>query len=272
MSGILFVPLAIFAGPWVISERYEALGVPYFKWVMLLGIFFPMIGALSGFFVGQGKTRMVLAIAFLSNALNITLDYLFVFGFEGFIPSMGTKGAAIATGASQALAVLAYLILFLKPLHRREHGTGDTAFKPSLFVRYLKVGVPAAIGHALEILPWALLVGLVARQGDIHMTVFVVCQSVFILFAFVNEGLQKGVTAIVSNYVGKKALEVIPFVMRSGVKLCLLMSAIFFIPFWFYPEPIVSTFLSEGLGNYDFAELEDLFSDITDGGLVCAFF
>ena len=91
------------------------------------------------------------------------------------------------------------------------------------------------------------------------MTVFVVCQSVFVLFAFVNEGLQKGVTAIVSNYVGKRELEMIPLVVRSGAKLCLLMSAIFFVPFWFYPDLIVSTFLSEGLGNYDFAELEDLF-------------
>lgn len=136
MSGVLFVLLAFFAGPWVIAERYEALGVPYFKWVMLMGMFFPMIGALSGFFVAQGKTRMVLTIAVVSNALNVALDYLFIFGVERVIPSMGIKGAAIATGTSQAIAVLAYLILFLKPLHRREHGTGDVAFKPSLFARW----------------------------------------------------------------------------------------------------------------------------------------
>lgn len=259
MSGIVFIPFAFVAGPWVIPSHYESLGVPYFKWTMLLGMFFPMIGALSGFFVAQGKTKMVLLIAVVSNVLNIVLDYLLVFGVEGFVPFMGTKGAAVATGISQLLAVSAYLILFLKPLHRREHGTGDAHFRPSLFMRCLKVGVPAAIGHGLEILPWTLLLGLVASQGNIHMTVFVVCQSVFVLFVFVSEGLQKGVTAIVSNYVGKKELGMIPGVLRSGVKLCLLMAGIIFIPFWFYPDVIVHTFLSEELGAYGFAELEGIF-------------
>lgn len=259
MSGVVFIPLAFFAGPWVIPAHYEMDGVPYFKWTMMMGMFFPMIGALSGFFVAQGKTRMVLTIAVVSNLLNIGLDYLFVFGLEGVVPSMGTKGAALATGLSQMFAVASFLMLFLKPVHRREHGTGCAHFRPSLFIRCLKVGGPPAIGHALEIFSWTLLIGLVAKQGDIHMTVFVVCQSVFILFAFVNEGLQKGVTAIVSNYVGKKELGMIPIILRSGVKLCFIMIGLLVIPFWFYPDVIVNAFLAQELGNYSFSELEDLF-------------
>src|SRR5215467_289720 len=48
---IFFVPMSLFAGPYLIPQaEYIADGVPFFKWIMIFGPFFPLHAALASFF------------------------------------------------------------------------------------------------------------------------------------------------------------------------------------------------------------------------------
>ena len=71
------------------------------------------------------------------------LDPLFIFGF-GFIPRMGSQGAALATTLSQVVVS----ILFIRHLRRKNGVLGQFAFwiklRKSYTLNILKLGVPVA--------------------------------------------------------------------------------------------------------------------------------
>lgn len=148
------------------AKRYQKLGEPVWLmiWLALFSVvFFFLLGtvvndslfkagffnanevayaAISAFFIGQGKTRIIQWMALLGNAVNIALDPLFIFGVKGWIPEMGLKGAAIATGLGILIQIVILGALFLRSENRTHFGTAQWRFRPSAFWRCLKVGLP----------------------------------------------------------------------------------------------------------------------------------
>lgn len=242
-SIIIFWPIALFCGDLFFNKPTTALGIPYFKWLMLFGPAVPMLGALEAFNVGRGKTIAVTIIAILANATNILLDYLLVFGIDGLIPSMGLSGAAIATGIAQSLQVITLLILFLAPKHRKKFGTANFRFKKKAFIQCLKVGSPMAISHAVGIAAWAFFNDLVAETGLAYMTTLVICQNYFFLFCFITEGLGKAVTTITANLIGAKKPDLIPKMIFSALRLHGIFVVILAIPLIIYSKPFIGMFL-----------------------------
>ncbi|MEZ4874474.1 MAG: MATE family efflux transporter [Flavobacteriaceae bacterium] len=71
--------------------------------------------AVFGIFRGLQNTFWPMIIALAGTLVNIVLDFLLVYGLEGFITPMGIKGAAWASLVAQAvMALLALLLLRLK--------------------------------------------------------------------------------------------------------------------------------------------------------------
>ena len=117
---------------WIISDPITlGLTNDYFYTALLSGGFaiLPLLVA-SGIIRGTGNTRVPMIIALIANTYNIIGDYLLIFGHYGF-PELGVRGAALATGSAQLIALtlsLGYLFLHkgilpfsvksLYPLHK----------------------------------------------------------------------------------------------------------------------------------------------------------
>jgi multidrug resistance protein, MATE family len=91
-----------------------ALAEEYFYYALVSGGFalLPLVVA-SGIIRGVGNTRVPMIIALIANTYNVIGDYLLIFGNYGF-PALGVKGAALATGSAQLIALilsLGYLLL-----------------------------------------------------------------------------------------------------------------------------------------------------------------
>ncbi len=91
-----------------------ALAEEYFYYILVSGgvAYLPLVVA-SGFIRGVGNTRVPMIIALIANVYNVIGDYLLIFGNFGF-PALGVKGAALATGSAQLIALilsLGYLFL-----------------------------------------------------------------------------------------------------------------------------------------------------------------
>ena len=121
-------------------------------------------GAISGYFTGQGKTRVVMIVQLTGFALNAILDYLLIFGRFGF-PRWGMGGAAIATVSAQAVVTLILFFLFLSS---KPHGSPwkNRAFEGEMFSRLLKFGIPNGLRFAFEMLAWTVFVCFVGRIGS----------------------------------------------------------------------------------------------------------
>ena len=109
---IVCLPIAQYAGPYLIAKDYEELAIPFFKLIVSFAWLMPLYVALCSFYIGRGKVIMVTVVSIVANIVNLILDIILVFGIEGYISAMGPKGAAIATITAQCIQVLVLLIAF----------------------------------------------------------------------------------------------------------------------------------------------------------------
>ncbi len=254
-ASLLFFPLAFFTGEFFVADPYDDLGVPYFKWLMIFGTPLALQAALGSFFVGIGKPKIVTVITVIANVINLVLDVIFVFGIEGWFPSLGTMGAAIATGIALCFQAGVLFYIFLSEPYKSKYGTWDLSFLPKLFNKEIKIGLPSAVTHLIEIAAWATQLHIMARAGDLYITVIAIAQTAFILFFFVNEGLSKGMGAIASNYMGAKRYEFVPKSLASMVRILVYFIGALSLVFVFYPEPLINGFIE---GDYSAEFLEEL--------------
>lgn len=258
MTTAIFWPIGYFFGDILLTKEATSMGIPYFKWIMLFGPAVPMIGALSAFNVGRGKTIAVTVIAALGNALNILLDYLFVFGVDGLIPSMGISGAAIATGIAQVSQVIVLFILFLKPKNRAKYGTADFRFKKKEFLNCIKIGGPNAVSFAMGIASWAFFSDLIATTGLVYMTALTICQNYFFLFCFISEGIGKAVTTITANLIGAKNITMITKLIRSAIGLHCIFIVLLAIPFVIYSSPLIDLYVANNPSTQGLTGLREM--------------
>lgn len=243
-SAVIFIPLGLWGGPYMLSSQFDPEGISYFCYLMTPGFIFAFAPTLASFYIGQGKTKIVVYASIAGNTLNIILDYIFVFGIEGIIPSMGAKGAAIASiiGALANATILA--IPFCASKNRLTKGTRYWRIQPKLFMDCINIGLPNAIGHVIEMLGWVIIFNMAIGVSVMHVTVLSIFQATMFMVIFFSEGLQKGVIAICSNFIGAKDKTAISRTLQSSIKLSILIALIYAAPLMLFPEAITSLFIS----------------------------
>jgi len=252
-SGIIMIPIGLFGGPWFLPMELLAEGEPYFCWMMIFGPTFPLVAALSAFFIGRKKVRIVTALIVLGNILHLIIALILVFGIPSLIEPMGTQGAAIATGISETCIALGLFFIFLNARNRTNFHSHHWKFDYKVFLKCIHVALPNAFGHMIATSAWATLMCLLAKKSLEHITVITIGLSIWMLFSFVTDALQKGVSALAANSIGAKEYYKIKKILKTGILLQCLLSLLLAIPLVIFPELLVNFFIP----------LEGEMSDIT---------
>lgn len=208
------------------------------------GVFWIISSALMGFYVGLGRSSVVMLATFMANLLNVGLDYLLIFGVGPF-PELGVTGAAIATGIAAIFQTCFFAVGFLSKSSHRTYKTRNYAFEFALFYECIRIGVPAGLGRFMEVIAHTIFFRLVSYSGELQLTIVALVQSVYILISFSSEGLCKAVTAICSNLIGAKKLKLIGKVIRSGMLQHTLVSSAFACFLYFGVDDVVSMFIPD---------------------------
>jgi len=226
-SFFFFIPMAIWGSQAFFEmDRYADLEISYFRWLMIFSPGYALMTAFAGFFIGRGKTKVMIWLAVIANLINIVLDWILIFGIPGVVPEMGIQGAAIATcvGYLFESAVLGYL--FLSKENRENFGTANWRINWKEMKKCCRVGFPQGIFCALEVFGWAVFYWMMTDLGEKHITISSICQSFTILLSFFCDGLSRGAAAVVGNLIGSGRHELVKKVLRSGVFLLILFSLI----------------------------------------------
>jgi len=231
-SAFIYLPF----GFWGIESIFGAgrdFEAVYLRWMMLTAPVAIAYQPLAAFFIGRGKTDVIVWVALATNVINIVLDYILIFGVEGWIAPMGIEGAAIATSFGACFQTLIFFGLFLRKKYREKYATLNCKFNFSLFKECVVIGFPAGVSITLELLGWSFFYEMMRELSDNHILLAGIFQSILLLFFFFPEGLNKAVTAIVSNYIGEKREDLIPKVIRSALTLSTLafIGALLLSPF-----------------------------------------
>ncbi len=219
-SVAFFWPLAYWGPELFFGAGFDAeMEREYFCTMTFFGPFYPLYATLCGYFVGQGKTRMVTCVVIVANVVNVLLDWFLIFGVEGILEPMGVQGAAIATSAATFFQAFVLGSVFLSQKHRQQFGTGLWRLKWDRLLECVKVGLPSSVFSSLEVFAFAVFYFLMKEMGPTYITIAGICQALFILFYFFAEGLNKATATIVGNLIGARQSDLVSKVIRSGLKL-----------------------------------------------------
>lgn len=224
-SVLFFLPMAIWGSPAIFSgDLYADLEIPYFRWLMIFGPSYALLMAFSGFFIGRGKTKVMIWLAIVANLINVVFDWALIFGIPGLVPEMGIQGAAIATCLGYLFESVALGYLFLRKENRLNFGASYWRFNWKEMKKCCKVGFPQGIFCALEVFGWAVFYWMMTDLGEKHITVSSICQSFTILLSFFCDGLSRGSAAVAGNFIGSKQYHLVHKVLKSGFALLILFS------------------------------------------------
>lgn len=249
---VLSVPLilaSIPAGLWVLgwadhSPELLALEKSYFVILMLGGPALPLGAALSSFFSGRGKTKVVMWGNVIGNAANIALDYTLIFGKLGF-PEMGIVGAGIASAMTCYLPAFYWGYLFLSKKYqpvfrtRREH-----RWDRNLFMMIIRYGVPSGVQFFLDVASFTLFVLLVGRLGAVDLAVTNIVLSIEMLAFLPMVGMSIATSTLVGEYIGRQDPDLAEKCVYSALKLVLAYSITFALLYLVVPEAFLRLFAS----------------------------
>jgi MATE family, multidrug efflux pump len=206
-----FAPLVIVAAPLAPAlfglakhgpEAY-ALEVQYFQ-IMCWGapgLLISLAGA--SFYGGRGETWVMMWVDAGAAALNLVLDYLWIFGYAGF-PAWGLAGAAWATVISLSLKSVVYLLLPMQRKHRDQYGTlRGLRIDWELLRRMMYYGGPAGLQMLLDVTGFTVFILLVGRLGALERDATTMAFSISSVAFMPIWGLSNAVSILVGQHLGE---------------------------------------------------------------------
>jgi MATE family multidrug resistance protein len=159
--------------------------------------------AFASFFTGRGETRVVMLVDCSAVALNLLLDYAWIFGHWGF-PPMGIEGAAWATVVAQWSRVLLYWWLMMRPVYREKYQmVAGRRFDGALMRRILRYGGPNGLQFVVEVSAFSLFILLVGRLGADAMAATTLAFNVNSVAFIPMVGMGIAVTTMVGQQLGR---------------------------------------------------------------------
>lgn len=205
LSGIICFITLFFVDE--IFQLYNASGlvlrysVEYYK-IRAIGIPLTLfIFSVFGIFRGLQNTYWPMVISIIGALLNIGLDFVLVFGIDGFINPMNVKGAAWASVIAQAVMAILALVLLLKktPFNLKLTFTLNKEIKNllalslNLMVRALALNVALYLANSYA-----------TKYGNNHIAAQTIAFQIWLFFAFFIDGYSSVGSIVSGKLLGEK--------------------------------------------------------------------
>jgi MATE family multidrug resistance protein len=216
----------------------------YFQILVFGSVFLVLRFAISGFFLGIGRTRVVMISAFAGMIVNIPANYVLIFGKLGF-PAMGLAGAAIGTILGGMTAFLILFAFYLRPANRREFETHKGFHFAGRTMRILiRFGVPAGWELFLNVAAFNLFIQFMHSYGT-RVAAAVTIAFNWDIVAFIPMlGMSFATTALVGQFVGARDVVGARRAAYMSIRVAWVYSGSMIILFLSATGPLVNTFVS----------------------------
>ena len=187
--------------------------------IRIWGLVFAFVNmAFRGFYIGITQTRYLAYTAALMAIVNISLDYLLIFGNFGF-PEMGIAGAALASVIAEISAVLFFFIITFAKVDLSKY---NLFCFPKLNLLVIKKILDVAgfimFQFFISILSWFTFFMIIEKTGERNLAVSNILRSLYMIFTIPIFGLGSATNTIVSNLLGEgKQKSVLPTVFRLSI-------------------------------------------------------
>ncbi|MBC9794578.1 MATE family efflux transporter [Sinomicrobium sp. FJxs] len=157
--------------------------------------------ALFGVFRGLQNTLWAMKASLTGAVLNVVLDYMLVYGIEGFIPPLHLKGAAFASLASQLIMLLIALYFFFTrtPFSLKLHLRINPKIRDLLFMSFNLFIRTAALNFAIY-----LANAYATGYGKNYIAAQSMLMNIWLFFSFFIDGYANAGNAISGRLLGER--------------------------------------------------------------------
>jgi MATE family multidrug resistance protein len=218
----------------------------YFTIILLGGITNILPLAVGSFFIGRGKTSILMISILAGNIVNIALDYALIFGKFG-MPEMGIRGAAIGTVIAGLVPPAILLTRFFSKDCDRIYATRSSfRLRLDMMTRMIRFALPSGIHFTIHIGSFAFFVVLVGRIGPNALAASNIVLSIN-LFAFMPMiGLGLAAQSLLGQYVGAGDPDSAHRAVISSLKIGVIYIACIGSTFILFPSQYIALFTGGG--------------------------
>lgn len=208
LSIILYISTAYFANAIFRAYNADGLILSYAEeYYRIRAIGFPLTlvtFAIYGVFRGMQNTLWAMKCGIIGAVLNIVLDFVLVFGIEGFIPALHIKGAAIASVVSQTVMLsLALYYFFTKtPFNLKLRRKINPSLKPLLILSFNFVIRTATLNIAIYMAN-----AYATGYGKNYIAAQSILLNIWLFFSFFIDGYSNAGNALSGKLLGQKRYQ-----------------------------------------------------------------
>ena len=227
---------------WVGSSLYfqnTLLGseaITYSRFLIAIGFLYPLGATLSCFYLGQGKTLLVVIATIGSQLVKLISAYLLIFGWGNLIPGLGLMGGVISTLIAQGGLCLFLLVTFLSKKNRTLFDTHRWRLKLKLFWDCIQPGLLRAMNRILSFTCWVFIARLASSKGADYLLSLSIGGSLFLFLPFLGDALCQAQTTVVSQILGAQNYIYLKKALRSAAFIVTIMIVVVGIPLIVFPS------------------------------------
>jgi len=188
----------------------------------------------------MGDTKTSMYIMLQSLVLNIILDPVLIFGWAGF-PTLGVKGAALASLMSQIYGVLIYVYLvFIRKQHINLKGSWILNF--NIIKQSLKIGVPSGLAYFLLTANLLITYRIIGPYGIPALASFGIGFRIIQAIYLPTVAISEAAAAIVGQNYGANNSDRVIKTFWTGWKISSIIMIIGTLACWISPEFLIHIF------------------------------
>ena len=204
------------------------------------GIFFAALYVtMCSFYIGLGKTRIIISATLILAAFNIFLDYALIFGNFGF-PELGMVGAPLASSISEAIAFIFLFFYALKSIKFVDFNYHLKIKLDKLIIKPLiKLSIPLMLQGFTALFTWLIFFTMLEHLGSDNLEVAHNIRYMYFLAFVPIFGYGAATKTFVSNLVGRNEENLIPRIQSRIALLSGISILVIFHGAILYPEYMI---------------------------------
>jgi len=199
----------------------------------------PMTG--NGAIRAQGDTKTASLIMIIAAITNVILDPIFIYGYFG-VPSMGLKGAAVATVVARATTLVAALYVLHFKYKMLDFKKPKLLDAIDSWKRILFIAGPSVASSVINPLALSAATAIIARFGDSYVAAFGVVSRIESFAMIVIIAVSVSIAPMVGQNYGAGEYKRINTILKSGFALSLLWGALMAVLLWFFGDLLMPLF------------------------------
>ncbi|KEH98266.1 multidrug transporter MatE [Clostridium botulinum C/D str. BKT12695] len=221
-----------------------SLGNNYMK-IIALGSFFTMqTSMLNGVLRGYGNTKTPLFVSLIINIINISLDWVLIFGKLGF-PELGVKGAAIATSIAQISGFLFAAFYMLTKSKIKLRLKYILNLNLSKLKKLLVLAIPSSFQEAAFDISRLLSAFMIMRLGETAFAANQITTTIESVSFMPGWGFGVAATTLIGHKIGEKNFKE----AKNYAYTCTILGTIFMAlcaaMFLIAPNFLIKLFITE---------------------------